>query len=113
MSDADQYEAYEQLSSYEYQMRQEYTLVQYANTLSGADVTHDLALLGRMGELKGDYQQICDKMKEQRAKLKADGKTDEEINDIFGTQFSPGGSGTCHFTFEKLNDCFNLFIELL
>ena len=93
MSDADRYDAVEHVKSEEDQMRQAYALVQEANTLPGADVTHDISVTGLMGELKWDYSKLTDKMKEQAAKLKSEGKNDVDINIMLESKFSPSGPG--------------------
>jgi hypothetical protein len=71
----------------EKKMRKDQVLTEEAADLFGAEVMFDTSLLNLMGEIAALHERRLEEMKQTAVLMKAEGKTDEEIDGALKQQY--------------------------
>ncbi|XP_064633679.1 golgin subfamily A member 4-like [Lineus longissimus] len=83
----DQLDRFQQVIMQEKKMRKDHVLTDEATDLFGAEVMYDASLWKLMGEIVEVHERRLDEAKQTAVLLKAEGKSEEEIDDVLKQQY--------------------------
>ena len=104
MSGGEQIEAFQQLQMEERQARKDGSLTTAGKQLRGGSITHNATLPGMMGDLCDADEKVKDRLQEKRLQLKAQMKSDDEIDNVVRQECIAAASGKCVLCFHSWND---------